>query len=88
MSASPSAVTVIESDWFNAVYFDGVLKEDAKPEYLDAETAVRTYRGLGVPVDRYWLPDDVYDELLNGAGYPRDLAGVPLGRCQLIDLVT
>lgn len=72
------AKTIITSEWFNALYGeDGDLEQDGKPEYLDAETLARTMPDAAI----YSLPDDVYDDLLDGAGYPPKLSDVPLSRC-------
>lgn len=74
------AVAIVESEWYNALYFDGHLDQQGKPEYLNAETLARVY----TTADRYYVPNDVYDDCLNGAGYPDALADFPLNRCQKI----
>lgn len=71
------AKTIVGSEWFNALYDDeGILEQDAKPEYLDAETLARTLPDAAV----YYLPDDVYDDVLDGAGYPRKFTDLPVDR--------
>jgi hypothetical protein len=70
---------IIESDWYNALYKNGQLSQQGKPEYLDSETMLR----LLTPdnhVDYYVMSDEVYNDLLNGAGYPQDLDELPLDR--------
>jgi hypothetical protein len=77
---APSApvITLLSSDYFNAHYVDGILVRDAKPDYLDVETLARTFPDAAV----YDVPEDVYDEYLNGNGYPQQLSSFPLARCR------
>lgn len=67
--------TIIQSEWFNALYEDDVLVKDGKPEYLNAETMARLYP----EADIYFMKDETYDLVLAGAGYPQNLLDLPLG---------
>lgn len=72
--------TILANDYFNALYEDGVLKQDGKPEYLDAETLAR----VDPTAEVYVVPQAVYDAVLDGAGYPRELANFPLDQCERV----
>jgi hypothetical protein len=72
--------TILQSDWFNALYRDGVLEASGKPDYLDAETLAQMYPQAAY----YTVPQDVYDQVLDGAGYPAELAKFPLERCDKV----
>jgi hypothetical protein len=69
--------TILSSDWYNALYEDGILKESGKPAYLDAETIAR----LHPDAQFFTVPQPVYDDVLNGEGYPPELSRFPLSRC-------
>lgn len=73
-------ITLFANDYFNAHYQDGVLVRDGKPEYLDVETLARTFPEAEV----YVVPEDVYDEALDGAGYPESMNDFPVARCQKV----
>lgn len=75
-----TARVLLQSDWFNAFYAEGELVNDGPPEHLDIETLARTFPDAEI----YHVPDDVYDDELNGAGYPLELSAFPLHRCQKI----
>ena len=79
-AADPPPQVLVSCDWFNAWYLDGQLADEGKPSYLDAETIQRLYPQAAW----YEMPQDVYDEILDGAGYPKSLADLPLDRLQLI----
>lgn len=69
---------IMQSEYFNALYEDGVLAKSGKPSYLDAETMANLYEDAEV----YFVPQAVYDEHLNGDDYPRLLSDFPLNECE------
>lgn len=69
---------IVQSDWYNALYEDGLLVKQGKPERLDAETLANLFEDAEI----YWVPQNVYDEHLGGNGYPQDLADFPLHKCK------
>lgn len=69
--------TIISSDYYNAFYEDGVLKHQAKPDYLDSETLFTIFPDS----EYYGVPYDLYEELLEGDGYPELLENFDLSRC-------
>lgn len=71
---------IIASDYFNALYENGVLAMSGKPDHVDAETLSRVHPDAEV----YTISQDVYHELLNGADYPASIEDVPLSRLQRI----
>jgi hypothetical protein len=71
--------TIISSDWYNALYEDGVLVHQAKPDYLDAETMHTLFSGSEAAF--YSVDYDDYDDILGGEGYPYHLSEFPLDRC-------
>ena len=71
-------ITIIASEWFNALYTDGALLRSGKPEYLHAETLVSLHPDAAL----YSMGQDVYDELLDGNDYPQSLEQVPLTRLE------
>lgn len=72
-------ITVITSDYYNALYEDGVLKHEAKPDYLHGETLYTIFSDSDS--EFYGVDYDDYDELLGGDGYPELLSNFPLDRC-------
>lgn len=68
--------TIISSDYYNALYEDGVLKHQGKPDYLDAETLFTIFPDSKL----YGVPYDLYDELVED-GYPTNLSDFDLSRC-------
>lgn len=70
-------LVIIQSDWYNALYEDGILKHQAKPDYLDAETMVTLFPEASL----YSVDYESYEEILNGDGYPTNLSDFPLERC-------
>jgi hypothetical protein len=73
-----STRVIIASDWYNAIYEDGKRKDQGKPEYLDAETMARIFPDA----DIYYVEDELYDDVLDGAGYPEKLEDFPLDRAE------
>jgi hypothetical protein len=71
---------LVQSDSYNAVYVDGRVHDQAKPDYLDIETLARYVPGASI----YWVPRDVYDDHVSGDGYPDLLSNFPLNRCEQI----
>lgn len=71
---------IIQSDYFNALYEDGSLVEQGKPDYLDVETLARLKPYASI----YFIPDDVYDKALNGRGFPARLVNFPLDKCEKV----
>lgn len=82
----PEVVRIIQSDYYNAVYFSDTLANQAKPERLDAESLIRTHQALGITVELYVMPSDVYDEVLNGEGYPASFDDLPVDRLNKIEV--
>lgn len=76
-----SKTAIIASDYFNALYENGTLSKSGKPEYLNGNTLAL----LHPDADYYSMPEDVYDELLDGVDYPEKLSDVPLNRLHKID---
>ena len=75
-----NGTVIITSEYFNAVYCNGRLQQDGKPEYLDPETLLRLY-----PSAVYYTMDQrLYDEILDGMGYPTDINDLPAHRLTLI----
>lgn len=68
--------TIITSDYYNALYEDGVLKHQAKPDYLHGETMATLFPDA----EYYGIDYDDYEEIL-GDQYPSLLANFPLDRC-------
>lgn len=68
--------TIIHSDFYSALYEDGVLKHQAKPDYLDTETLHTIYPDA----EYYGVPYELYDEMLDD-GYPENLSDFDLTRC-------
>ncbi len=81
-------IVLISADGYNGVYEDGVLVDQGKHDYVNIETLIRTYRRHGHDLALYCMSDDVYEEILNGEGYPSDLEYLPLDRLQLTEIVT
>jgi hypothetical protein len=79
-TTDPPPQVLVSCDWFNAWYLDGQLADEGKPSYLDAESVQRLYPHAAW----YEMPQDVYDEILDGAGYPQALADLPLDRLRMI----
>jgi hypothetical protein len=71
---------IVTSDWYNAWYLNGQLADEGKPSYLDAETVQRLYPQAAW----YEMPQDVYDEILDGAGYPARFEDLPVDRLRAI----
>lgn len=70
---------IISGEYYNALYEDGVLKHEAEPDYLDAETMLTLFPDASF----YGVPWELYDELVGDHdGYPKQLADFPLLRCQ------
>ena len=69
--------TIISSDYYNAFYVDGILKHEAKPDYLNAKTLLTIFPNS----EYYGVPYDLYDQLLDGDGYPEHLKDFDLSRC-------
>lgn len=71
--------TIIISDWYNALYEDGLLKVDAKPDYLHGETMITLFPDA----EAYYVEYNLYDEIIgNNDGYPFRLSDFPLDRCR------
>lgn len=67
------------SEWFNALYEDGLRKVDAKPDYLHGETMITLFPDA----EAYYVDYDDYDELIgNHDGFPKKLEDFPLERCK------
>lgn len=71
---------IVTSDYFNAWYLNGQLGDEGKPERLDGETLGRLYPQAAW----YEMPADVYDEILDGAGYPARFEDLPVDRLRVI----
>ena len=71
---------IVTSDYFNAWYLNGQLGDEGKPERLDGETLGRLYPQAAW----YEMPSDVYDEVLDGAGYPARFEDLPTDRLRCI----
>lgn len=69
--------TIIISEWYNALYEDGTLKIEAKPDYLHGETMITLFP----EADAYYVDYDQYEELIDD-GYPPLLVDFPLDRCE------
>jgi hypothetical protein len=70
--------TIIRSDYYNAFYEDGILKHEAKPDYLNAETLFTIFPDS----EYYGVPYELYEELVGGEdGYPQHLKDFDLSRC-------
>lgn len=70
---------IIGSEWYVALYLNGSLYREAKPDYLHAETL----HTLWPEAPFYWMDYDLYDELIMEAdGYPEHLDGLPLERME------
>lgn len=67
---------IVQSEWYNAVYEEGALKDEGPPEHLDAETLARTFPLAEV----YSMDEDVYFDVLDGAGYPDAFSDLPVVR--------
>lgn len=80
----PADRVIIMNDWYNALYENGTLALEGKPEHTDAETLARLWPKAAI----YEVPQDVYDEVLGGNGYPRALADFPLDRCERVREMT
>lgn len=68
--------TIIISDYYNALYKNGKLNHQGKPDYLDGETLSTIYP----KAEMYGVSYDIYDELV-GDRYPERLEDFPLERC-------
>lgn len=68
--------TIITSDYYNALYEDGVLKNQGKPDYLHGETMANLFPHAAV----YGL-ESHYETLLEEDGYPVHLSDFPLEVC-------
>lgn len=68
--------TIISSDYFNALYKNGKLEHQARPDYLNAETLATIYPNA----ELYGVPYDHYEEIL-GDEFPALLSDFPLDRC-------
>lgn len=67
--------TILDGEYYNALYEDGRLKHQAKPDYLDAHTLVTVFP----EAEYYTVPECVYEAM--GDSYPEDLADFPLEAC-------
>lgn len=72
----PTKVELVTSDYYGAIYKDGVLTDQAKPEYLDIETLARLYPNAAV----YLADSDVAD----GDGYPAQFADIDPSKLTLV----
>ena len=71
-------MTIIHGDFYNALYENGKLKIQAKPDYLHAETLSNIFPDA----EFYGVPYELYDELVGDKdGYPDDLIDFPLYVC-------
>ncbi len=69
---------IIYNSWgYDALYRDGVFVSVCRDSVPDD-----VYQTLDGERKVYWMPDDVYDDALNGAGYPRELDDLPLDRME------
>lgn len=67
--------TIVGSEWYVALYQNGVLFREAKPDYLHAETL----HTLWPTAPFYWMSYEQYEEIVMDAdGYPQLLADLPL----------
>ena len=71
---------IVTSDYFNAWYQDGQLSDQGDPDRLDGETLARLYPQAAW----YEMPAGVYDEILDGAGYPARFEDLPVDRLRVI----
>lgn len=69
--------TIIQSDWYNALYEDGKLIHQGKPDYLSTETMLTLFP----EAEFYLVPYEKYDMVLDGDGYPENLSDFPLNEC-------
>lgn len=70
---------IITSEYYNAFYENGVLKHEARPDYLHGETLHTIF-----PEAEYYGIDYIlYDELIGDQdGYPTLLEDFPLDQCK------
>jgi hypothetical protein len=71
---------VIQSEWYNGLYINGKIKDQGKPGYMNVETILR----LLPNAELYYMSTEIYDEVLNGAGYPESLDELPLDQMEKI----
>lgn len=68
-------VTILANDYYVG-YYDATGKRIAQGSDLSAETLLRSNPGAAC----YLVPQEVYDDLYDGEGYPATTAALPFNR--------
>lgn len=67
---------ILQSECYNALYENGVLLRQGKPDYLDAHTLASVFPDAKI----YYVEDDIYESMEDG--YPESLSDFPLDHCR------
>ena len=67
---------------YNGFYVNGNLKEQGGPERLDVVSVAKALSATGQAWKMYEVPMSVYDEYMDGEGYPALLADMQVSLCK------
>jgi hypothetical protein len=69
-------MTILQAECYNALYENGVLLHQGKPDYLNAHTLANVFPDA----ELYYVEDDIYESMYDG--YPENLSEFPLDHCR------